>query len=207
MQSDTDVFKIKGSIEDFFLLALETVEIAKKNGINMVSVCHTTSEERIRRATLLKSLLKELGIKAIKLSTWENGVFLYYGDLLLQFHKVFEVAMKDVGGDKALQGLLACMMMFIEQRAVKLGYKELISPTIISLAYGEKEVKTITKFLSKALASRDSKIVGEILALQHLVTLTSDALKLEHFPFERYRSSSLGLVDAMGKGVTKFLSI
>ena len=183
-----DLVKMEFPIEDFFALAVDTA-----SKVDLIGTSKVTSQARASRAVMIKPLLKDIGVKAIKLSTWENSLLLYFGDLFLQLHRVFETAIEEVGGDQALQGFFTCLMLFVKQRAVKLNYEKEAALAFWRKGFGEGDEEIIEGLFKQARVKGNQKMGGELLALQQLLTLVADAMKLEDFSIE-LQEASMGLV-------------
>ena len=164
----------------------------------------TTEEDRELRAVVIKLLLRELGTKAIQLSTTENSTLLYFGDVLLQFHKQFELALKDFGAYKALNALSISMLIATDQRASKLGIEGTllgiymgVVPTSLETETRTKIQRLMQKYLLAACKSKDEKIIGEAIALPYFTMFVSDALCSKDFYFEEFKARLTKIMSAL----------
>ena len=163
-----------------------------------------TEQDRELRAVVIKLLLRELGTKAIQLSTTENSTLLYFGDVLLQFHKQFVVALKDFGAYRALNALSISMFIATDQRASKLGIEGTllgiymgVSPTSLETETRAKIQKLMQEYLLTACKSKDEKIIGEAIALPYFTMFVSDALCSKDFYFEEFKARLTKIMSAL----------
>ena len=91
---------------------LETIQITHSTQ-SLLELMKTTPQERARRAPLIRSLLRQVGMLSLNVAPDNKHLVAQFGNTLLQLHKMFSQAINrpEVSSDMALKGLTSYVSM------------------------------------------------------------------------------------------------
>ena len=91
---------------------LETIHVTH-NTQSLLELMKTTPQERAKRAPLVRSLLRQVGMLSLNVAPDNVHLVAQFGNALLQLHKMFSQAINrpEISSDMALKGLTSYVSM------------------------------------------------------------------------------------------------
>ena len=142
---------------------LETIQITH-NTKSLLELMKTTPQERAKRAPLIRSLLRQVGMLSLNVAPNDVHLVAQFGNTLLQLHKMFSQAINrpEVSSDMALKGLTSYVSMIDACQYKYMGFGDETEE--------EPDFKNINK------ARMDEMEIGQVLGIKVLDNMLCECI-------------------------------